>query len=213
MRTIQVKLYKFDELPTDEAKEKARDWYRERVFTESSDWEFVYDDAARVAEILGIEISTSPVKLMNGSYRDKLNIWFSGFSSQGDGACFEGTYRYAKQAPKKIREYAPQDETLHRIADQLQEVQRKHFYRLYARMNHSGHYYHSGCMSVSVEDNENPYRDIGDSEETVRDLMREFADWIYDQLSNENDFQSSDEQVDEALRVNEYEFTEDGEIA
>ena len=28
MRTIEVKLYKFNELPTDKAKAKARDWMR-----------------------------------------------------------------------------------------------------------------------------------------------------------------------------------------
>ena len=129
------------------------------------------------------------------------------------GTCFEGTYRYAKGATKKIRGYAPQDKELHRIADELQAVQRKHFYHLTASMNHSGHYYHSGCMSVDVEHSEDRYRDISDAEDEIKQLMRDFADWIYESLSDEYEYQTSDSAVEEAIRANEYEFDEDGERA
>ena len=209
MRVVETNVFQYDELD-DRAKERAREWYSRHVFEDSCDWEFVYEDAVRVAEILGIEISTSPVRLMSGKSRQKTDIWFSGFWSQGDGACFEGTYRYAKGATKKIREYAPQDKELHRIADELQAVQRRHFYHLIASMNHTGHYCHSGCMSVDVEHNEDRYRDIGDAEEEITQLMRDFADWIYERLSDEYDYQTSDEAVEEAIRANEYEFDEEG---
>ena len=43
--------------------------------------------------------------------------------------------------------------------------------------------------------------------------MRDFADCIYKQLETENDWRNADEQVDETLRANEYEFTEEGERA
>ena len=212
MRVIETKVLKYDEL-SDHAKETAREWYSSCVFEDSCNWEFVYEDAAQVAEILGIEIEPRYVPLMNGKSRKTPTIYFSGFGSQGDGACFEGTYRYAKGAPKKIREYAPQDKELHRIADALQEVQKQHFYHLTASMKHSGHYYHSGCMSVGVEHNEDPYRDIGDAEDDVRQLMRDFADWIYARLEEEYYYQTSDEVVEEVIRANEYEFYENGERA
>ena len=51
-------------------------------------------------------------------------IWFSGFWSQGDGASWEGDYAYRKSATADLRAYAPQDRTLHRIADALRAVQR-----------------------------------------------------------------------------------------
>ena len=209
MRVVETNVFQYDELD-DRAKERAREWYSRRVFEDSCDWEFVYEDAVRVAEILGIEIEPRYVPLMNGKSRKTPTIYFSGFWSQGDGACFEGTYRYAKGATKKIREYAPQDKELHRIADELQAVQREHFYHLIASMNHTGHYCHSGCMSVEVEHNEDRYRDIGDAEEEITQLMRDFADWIYDRLSDEYDYQTSDEAVEEAIRANEYEFDEEG---
>lgn len=195
MRTIEKTVYQFDEL-TDGTKEKARDWFRESVFSESYDWEWVYEDAKECGRLMGIEV-------------DK--IYFSGFSSQGDGACFEGSYKYRKGAAKAIRQHGPQDTGLHHIADQLQAVQKRHFYRLTASCNHRGHYYHSGCMSVNVDYSGDDYRDIGDAEIEITDLLRAFADWIYSQLEAEYDYQISDESVDENIRANQYEFTETGE--
>ena len=69
---------------------------------------------------------------MGGGTRQKPCIWFSGFWSQGDGACFEGRYAYAPRASLRIRDYAPRDTELHRIADALQALQRLNFYQLTA---------------------------------------------------------------------------------
>lgn len=212
MRVVETNVFQYDELD-DRAKERARDWYSRHVFEDSCDWEFVYEDAANVAEILGIDLRQRRVQLMGGGHRYEPSIYFSGFWSQGDGACFEGTHRYAKGATKKIREYAPQDKELHSIADELQAVQKRHFYKLVASMSHTGHYCHSGCMSVEVYHIDDEYRDIGDAEDDIRQLMRDFADWIYDRLESEYDYQTSDEAVEEAIRANEYEFDENGERA
>ncbi len=209
MRVVETNVFQYDELD-DRAKERAREWYSRHVFEDPCDWEYVYEDAAEVADILGIDLRQRRVTLVGGHHRYEPSIYFSGFCSQGDGACFEGTYRYAKGATKKIRGYAPQDKELHRIADELQAVQRKHFYHLIASMNHTGHYCHSGCMSVEVEHSEDRYRDIGDAEEEITQLMRDFADWIYERLSDEYDYRTSDEAVEEAIRANEYEFDEEG---
>lgn len=54
MKTVSVELYEFDEL-SDTAKEKAREWYRDGSVDIS---EYVFADAQRVGEILGIEITT-----------------------------------------------------------------------------------------------------------------------------------------------------------
>jgi hypothetical protein len=82
MRTIKKTIYKFAEL-SDRAKERARDWYRGCI--ESSDYDSVIEDAARIADILGINLRTRAVKLMGGGTRFDPCIWWSGFSSQGDG--------------------------------------------------------------------------------------------------------------------------------
>lgn len=189
MREVVSKVYKFDEL-SDDAKEKAREWYRNGSL--DYDWyNSVYEDAKTCGALIGIEI-------------DK--IYFSGFSSQGDGACFEGEYQYKKGALKAIKEHAPKDTELHNIAMELQKEQRKHFYSLGARAEHSGYYYHSGCMHVDVFN-----RDGDIDNDVITDQLRYFADWIYSQLEKEYDFLNSDAQVDESIIANEYEFTEEGE--
>lgn len=213
-------VFQYDEL-SDKAKARARDWYAGLAFNDSCDWEFVFEDAVRMAEILGIEMRTRPVKLMGGGTRYDPCIYFSGFWSQGDGACFEGTYRYKPGAAAEIAKETGKgyewegkvgegDTELIRIATQLQEVQRRHFYKLAAEMRHNGHYCHSGCMDVSVEHSEDRYRDIGEDEKSIRQLMRDFADWIYAQLRAEYDYQTSDEAVEESIRANEYTFDESG---
>lgn len=222
MRRECKMVYTYDELD-DAGKEKAREWYARSVFDDSCDWEFVYEDAERMAELMGIEIDRRAWTNAGGYKGSEPCIYFSGFSSQGDGACFEGTYRYKKGAVAAIKKetgfghkrpdgtVGTGDKELIRIATELQAIQRKHFYKLRAACTRNGHYYHSGCMSVDVEDSENRYRDLGDAEGEIRQLMRDFADWIYGRLNDEYDYQTSDEAVEESILANEYEFYQSGE--
>jgi hypothetical protein len=83
---ICTTVYQFPEL-SDVAKEKARSWYRE-LGPHDDWWDAVYEDFERICEILGIRLKTTPVRLMGGGTRAKPCIWFSGFWSQGDGACY-----------------------------------------------------------------------------------------------------------------------------
>ena len=53
-QTFEVTVFKFNELD-DKAKEKAREWYREGALNYDW-WDSVYEDAERIAEILGIEL-------------------------------------------------------------------------------------------------------------------------------------------------------------
>ena len=206
---IETTVYRLDEL-SDAAKEKARAWYREGGF--DYDWyDAAYEDFQRIAEILGIRFKTRPVRLFGGGTRQEPSIWFRGFWSQGDGACFEGHWSYAKGAAKRIRDYAPQDDALHRIADVLQAIQRRNFYQLSAEASHRGHYYHEYCMAISVERDSPAWQDMtADAEEVVIEALRDLARWLYRQLEREYDYLSSDEAVDETIIANEYTFTEAG---
>ncbi len=87
---IQTTVFGLEEL-SDEAKEKARDWYRQGAFDRDWYWA-VYEDFERICEILGVDLATVPIRLSGGGGRSKPCIWFSGFASQGDGARFEGDY-------------------------------------------------------------------------------------------------------------------------
>ncbi len=208
-REMTTTVYQFDEL-SDRAKEKARDWWRE-CENQDFDTSFMYDDFGQVAKILGVTFDTRPVKLMGGGTRYEPKIWWSGFSSQGDGACFEGSYEYAKGCAKEIRSYAPQDQKLHAIADGLAQLQRENGYRVTAKVSHSSsHYYHKYTMDVNVYKGDNDASD--ELAETVKELMQDFAEWIYRSLEKEYEYRMSDEQVDESITANQYEFDEDGSI-
>ena len=83
---IETTVYRLDEL-SDAAKDAARAWYREGGFDD--DWyDAVYEDFQRIAEILGLDLNTRSVRLMGGGMRQDPCIWFTGFWSQGDGACY-----------------------------------------------------------------------------------------------------------------------------
>lgn len=214
MRTeiIEKTIFKYEEL-SDEAKEKAREWFTSGDDSFDFDAEYIYEDAARMATLMGIDLERTRVTLMGGGHRYKPTIYYSGFWSQGDGACYECTYKYAKGAVKAITtECGGTDKELIRIAQGLQDVQRKHFYKLVASSTHSGHYYHSGCMSVSVSHADDEYRNIGDAEDDITQLLRDFADWIYSRLEDAYEYRMSDEAVEESILANEYEFDEHGSI-
>lgn len=215
--------YLFDEL-TDSAKENARTWWRE---LEAQEYWFELDDTLAVSQILGIRISEHVTNMGRNS---AANVFWSHSWSQGDGALFEGQYFNAKDAPEKIREYAPQDEKLHSIADRLFALQAKHFGLLFSNnIMRTGHnYYHSGCMNLDMarlddqsgilaDVEENPTQEALDhwfeDEKTLIGLMREFADWIFEQVKADYEWTMSDENVDECIKANEYEFDEEGHRA
>ena len=50
-----------------------------------------------------------------------------------------------------LRAHAPQDEELHRIADELQAAQRRNFYRLHTSIRTRGNYCHEHSMAIEVE--------------------------------------------------------------
>lgn len=207
-RAVEIQVFKFSEL-SPAAQENARNWYRDNI---EFNGEFVIEDASNVAAILGIEFDTRPVKTMSGHTIHKPCVYFSGFCSQGDGASFEGRYSYAKGAAKAIRDYAPNDKTLYYIADELQAIQSKAFYGFSATISQSGHYYHANTMSVTVEHSTHDERVTVDIENAIQELMRGFANWIYNQLETEYNYQMSDSIVDEMMIANEYEFEETGAI-
>lgn len=207
MRTETINIYQYSEL-SETAKQRAREWWRECANSDNNFAECVYEDAAKMADIFGLDINTRWEN--SGNYSP--NIYYSGFSSQGDGACFEGDYKYKAGALKAIKDEAPQDTELHRIVKALQDAQRKVFYRATARTKHRGFYYHSWCMDVDV-DLVNDLKQFSELEREITQLMRDFADWIYEQLESAYEWENADDQVIASIEANEYKFLESGAIS
>lgn len=195
MKIIPVTVYTFDELPA-QAKEKAISDRREVNLDGWDWWEGVYDDARDIAAGIGIEIE---------------KIYFSGFCSQGDGACFEGTYAYKR--PRLCR-YACEDAYINSIISRLDDVQQRHFYQLIADIRHNnGRYYHENSVSIDVNINREwnllVTREV---QEEVESALRDFMRWIYNRLRAEYDYLQSDVTIAQYLIENEDDFLSDGTL-
>ena len=196
IETITRTLYAIDEL-SDKARAHAIEKYREHNL-DYDWWELIYEDARAIGARMGITVD---------------GIGFSGFWSQGGGAHFEGAYRYVKGAVKAVRDHTGAgDAELIRIAEELQRIQRPHFYRVTATVKHRGHYQNEYCAATEVDDgsgNGAPRTLEDDIKEALRDFMR----WIYRRLETEYEYQQADEQIIESIKANGLEFTIEGGTA
>lgn len=192
MRTETDTIYKFNEL-SESAKEKARDWYRDGCLNYEW-WDAVYELATTAGEMLGISID---------------NIYFKGFYVQGSGACVTGSYSYNKGWKKKLeKEFGGTLlEELVAIGNELQAVQSRAFYKLSATLSHQEDSY----SSISVE-HEDRWAEANEEQE-LKDALESFEHWVFRKLEQEYEYLTSDEAVDEAIEINEYDFYEDGSIA
>jgi hemerythrin len=210
---IETTVYQFDEL-SDEAKQKARDWYREASAGDTYHADAVVEDFETCVGLLGVELRQRPFRTMGGDTKTEPSVRW-GLYTQGSGASFEGSYRYAKGGVKAITAHTGgSDKELIRIAAALQAVQKKHGYKIEARMTDgtgSNFYPHSGTMAVEVFKNGGCFEYAErETEEEVTQLMRDLADWLYRHIEEEDMYQNADEQVDENIRANEYTFTASG---
>lgn len=193
MRTVTktYNLYTFDELRP-AAKQTAREWWLNGL---EFNGESVIADATSIADLFGLCI-------------DK--VYYTGFYSQGDGAMFVGHYRYKKGALAAVKAYAPLDTGLHEIVRRINEIQRRNFYSICANITQRhGTYVNEYMMDMEV------YRaDSGPltpaDEGALIHALRDYARWIYHQLRDQYEYETSDENVDEILATNGYEFDEDG---
>lgn len=157
----------------------------------------VIEDAKEIAALMGWEIE---------------KIYYSGFWSQGDGACFEGIMRYAKGCTKTVKSYATRDAELHRIAQAWQDLQRKNFYSLRASVKHRGMYYHEFCTVFDCEDTRenHGYLENPETEKEIIEIARDFMRWVYKQLQDAYEYETSEENFAELCKANDYTFLECG---
>lgn len=190
MQVIETQVFKYSEL-SDAAKKKAREWYANASAGDNYFAEAIIEDAKQCAAIMGIVID---------------DVQWSGFWSQGDGFAFSGRYTYQPGAVKAIKAHAPKTEALHTIAQQLQDQQRRFFYKLVVDVEMG----RGNNIRVNVEHSENRYQDVSVTEREIDDAMISFCAWVYGNLESEYEYQFSGEGLTETMEVNEYTFTEEG---
>ena len=194
MRIMETKVWSFNEL-SDDAKQTAIANFRENNL-DYEWWDCVYNDAKMIGALMGIDIDA---------------IYFSGFASQGDGACFEGDYEYKKGSVKAVKNHAPIDTDLHDVAQRLFLTQKPAFYQLTANVKQRGHYSHENCTDIMVSAKDD-FAVSQDQCEEVREALRAFMQWIYTRLEAEYDYLQSDEVIIESIDANGYEFTANGKM-
>lgn len=230
MRIKQIKIYHYDEL-NEQAKKKAREWYR-KGHLDYDWWDCLYEDFALRAQELGIDLIQKPVKLMNGKTRYDPAIYFSGFYHQGSGSSFGGTWKAWEMNLDKLKSECPTDTELHRIADVLASCAKEDGEATATILPYRDTIlpYRDNWVNVTVEDGDTltthfneldpdspEYKQMDQAfkarEEAITEALRDFNRWMYRCLEKEYECLNSDEQVEESIIANEYEFTEDGLIA
>lgn len=219
MREIVTKVYTYSEL-SDDAKSRARDWLREANAGDNFFAEHVTEEFLEALKALGFDV-------IGRNGRGNTIEW-SGFSSQGDGASFSGSWRARDCDPAKLLADRPvtferegKVETckgnaeLHRIAAEILAVKaagasyanfskgnRSHFMRIDECEWTDG----MPCETMDAED-------LEALEERLQEAARDLATMFYRGLEAEYDYQNSDAQIAESIEANAYEFTEEGERA
>jgi hypothetical protein len=209
-RVIETTVYKYDEL-SDKAKAKARDWYRNASAGDTYFAECLTDPGGyfeTVAKFLGFTISTSKHR------KGALAIHWTGFWSQGDGACFEGTWLAREVNAAKVKEWAPEDKVIHTLADRFAALAAERPETSGSIESRDSRY----CHEYTVEPELQP--DMDDDKEPTAEQQAEFKDatralmkWMYRALETQYEADNSDEAVAETIEANEYEFLEDGKRA
>lgn len=169
-------------------------------------WDCVYDDFKRDMDAIGIDVE---------------RMYFSGFYSQGDGACFEGR---VDDWPKFLQSLGHTCPALIALADTGWRFS----------VEHKGHYYHENCTRFDACLNTLDCHDADDEEDFARCFspytseiqtaawMALIADYkrldveeeleeafkghmrdLYSRLEADYDHQTSDEAVLEALHAND----------
>lgn len=215
-REHTVTLYQYSEL-SEEAQEKAREWWRE-LEAQSGDlfWsDSVTDDFKTVAKACGFELDA------------KHPVSWSGFYSQGDGAAFTGSWAservdIAATLADRPATYTDDDGKVQpcegnaELAVILQAfaslaAERPTSYGS-AEASHRGYNMATDWDCAEGGDTLTAQQHT-DCANQFEELCRDLAHYFYRSLEREYEYANSDEQVAETLIANEYEFTIDGRHA
>lgn len=168
-------------------------------------WDFVEEDFKQKLEGYGVEVE---------------KIYFSGFWSQGDGACFEGyisdTVKFLDTCCKPLPDGTDEYPTIRLVVANGGRV------RLTVRQY--GHYYHENCTSFSmdvdypsnviatptdfheliVEQQDKMFEsEVNSFEKEATEMFKTFMRNLYRELEQEYDHLTSDEAVAETVIAND----------
>lgn len=198
---------RFDSLPKSDQEailEKHRDWD-----VHDDWWDSVYEGFIEKVEELGYEVGTYPMQTHKKELIELPAIYFSGFCSQGDGACFNGSVGKCEI-----------------VFTRLAPILWEHWSKIEvctARWYSSGRYCHSNTLSFNYEfEVPNQITDESDLRWHAMEQLRHelnaawekftdaleaevkgLCDKLYSDLSDEYDHLTSDESILKSLIAND----------
>ena len=104
-QTKTTTVFEFDEL-NERAKDRAREWFRDGSDFVDFGADSVLEDAARIADIIGINLRQRPVRLMGGGTRNEPDVYWE-VGDRNEGASFSGSYAFSKGSVKALAAEAP----------------------------------------------------------------------------------------------------------
>ena len=168
------------------------------------------------SEYIDLDCETSEMKRLLSMFGfNDVNLYYSGFWSQGDGASFVGGYRHVAGGLKAVKEefagtyWADVIEYL----ELLEAINKKCFYSLLYRIDSRGNYCHANTMNINYIDDYRGNRDFSKYEDDLLEYVRGIGNTFYRMLEKAFDGYLSDEYLIENIEANEYEFYENGERA
>jgi len=191
MQIKTYKVYKFDELTLeqqDDAVEKLSDINVD--YTRWDDW--ILEDFTIETEELGYK---------------NIKCYYSGFCSQGDGACFT--------ADVNIADWIKTHKASTRFKKLLTAVKKGYWANMIITHNYRYHYANSTDVAFEGQDDigDKAYSQLEEMAEWVKEERVELGNKLYKELEHAFFYLTGKDAIIETIRANDYEFTENGAIA
>lgn len=212
---MQIEVFSFEEL-SETSKDRVRTWYSEHGM-DCAWWDSEFEYWADKLRGVGITVDDDP----STRGRAKPSIRFSGFWSQGDGACFEG-----RVAPGDMVKFMD----AHELGGRFPWV-----YKLASMsgvsfsVRHVGHYSHEYCTrfefsfdsfsdlisgdlmeGVAAVYDDNLNGEVTGFEVAATDICRSYMRDIYKDLRSDYEGMMTDEAISDTCQANDWLFTADG---
>jgi len=200
---------KYHEL-SDKAKCKAVEWMQ-RCCSEGFDGEFVIEDWKSLLGCLGFH---------------GIKIYWSGFWSQGDGACFQAkwsidwvewdhipNYTNEKRA-KELVIYPEKVRGLYKLLSTIEDDDGMNDYEspivTKCALTHRGLYNHEN--SIGFDFDTSAVYPTDEAKDEFEDWCKDMMRMIYKDLEAEYEWVTGEEYAVEAIELGEYNFNEEGEV-
>ena len=198
---------KYHEL-SDKAKCKAVEWMQERN-SEYFDGEFVIEDWKSLLGCLGFT---------------GIDIFWSGFCSQGDGACFTCSWSVdwlelekvpgytSDERAKELVVYPEKVRGLYKLLSTIEEAEEDFESPIVvgASLKHRGHHYHEN--SIGFDFDTSAVYPTDEAKDEFEDWCKDMMRMIYKDLEAEYEWVTGEEYAVEAIECNDYNFNEEGEV-